>query len=76
MKADVATFKKSVSKMNKLMDEHKIQMDQVVMKKQYVDICTMANKSETLWLSLKKLGMIERWRSLAEKDNWAPKSSS
>jgi hypothetical protein len=28
------------------------------------------------WLSLKKLGMIERWRSLAEKDNWAPKSSS
>jgi hypothetical protein len=33
MKADVATFKKSVSKMNKLMDEHKIQMDQAVMKK-------------------------------------------
>jgi hypothetical protein len=46
MKADVATFKKSLSKMNKLMDEHKIQMDQAVMKKQYVDICTMANKSE------------------------------
>ena len=33
MKADVATFKKSLSKMNKLMDEHKIQMDQAVMKK-------------------------------------------
>jgi len=33
MKADVAAFKKSLSKMNKLMDEHKIQMDQAVMKK-------------------------------------------
>jgi hypothetical protein len=44
MKADVAAFKKSVSKMKKVMDENKIAMDQAVLKKQYVDICTLANK--------------------------------
>lgn len=47
MKADVAAFKKSALKMKKLMDEHKINMDQAVIKKQYVDICTLAKKSNT-----------------------------
>ena len=46
-KADVATFKKSATKMKKLMDEHKINMDQAVLKKQYVDVCTLANKNNT-----------------------------
>ena len=46
-KADVATFKKSAAKMKKLMDEHKINMDQAVLKKQYVDVCTLANKNNT-----------------------------
>ena len=46
-KADVATFKKSAAKMKKLMDEHKINMDQAVLKKQYVDVCTLANKNNS-----------------------------
>ena len=33
MKADVAAFKKGAQKMKKLMDEHKIAMDQAVLKK-------------------------------------------
>ena len=47
MKADVAAFKKGAQKMKKLMDEHKIAMDQAVLKKQYIDICTLASKSDS-----------------------------
>lgn len=52
LKADVAAFRKSVAKMNKLLDEHKINLDQAVMKKQFVDICTLANKNENSEISM------------------------
>jgi translation initiation factor 3 subunit M len=46
LKADVAAFKKNVSKMNKLMETQKIQLDQAIMKKQYIDVCSI--QSETI----------------------------
>lgn len=41
LKADVAAFKKDVSKMKKVMDAQKIQLEQAILKKQYIDVCSI-----------------------------------
>ena len=41
LKADVAAFKKSVAKAKKVMDSQKIDMEQAVLKKQYIDFCSI-----------------------------------
>ena len=41
LKADVAAFKKSVASAKKVMETQKIDMEQAILKKQYIDICSM-----------------------------------
>jgi phage antirepressor YoqD-like protein len=44
LKADVAAFKKNVSKMNKLMETQKINLEQAILKKQYIDVCSIQSE--------------------------------
>jgi phage antirepressor YoqD-like protein len=45
LKADVATFKKSMAKMKKVMDAQKIEAEQAILKKQYIDVCSIQGES-------------------------------
>ena len=54
LKADVATFKKSLSKMKKLMEAHRIEQEQAILKKQYIDLCSIQG-SEMSFKELAKL---------------------
>jgi len=47
LKADVAAFKKSVAKAKKVMDSQKIDMEQAVLKKQYIDVCSIKSDRVT-----------------------------
>ena len=65
LKADVASFKKSIAKAKKLMDSHGISAEEATLKKQYIDVCSikgevMKNKDLAKLLDIKE-DDIEEW---------------
>lgn len=54
LKDDVATFKKNIAKMNKLMEAQQITVDQATLKKQYIDVCSIQSET-TSFKDLAKL---------------------
>ena len=65
LKADVASFKKSIAKAKKLMDTHGISAEEATLKKQYIDVCSikgevMKNKDLAKLLDIKE-DDIEEW---------------